>query len=103
MGKLPSEILDAAADLITPEGAWTQDDYEDRPGCFCMVGAVLRVQGKTFGTEDDDPVSRLLAKVMFGTEEVYLIPRWNDEAERTQSEVIQALRTAAEKAREAGQ
>lgn len=106
----PSDILSAAADLIEPEGRWTQGVYARRDGrqvaiqdiedadCFCAVGAIKRITG--------GPVSGYLTDVLngIGRRRGYdHVAAWNDAPERKQAEVVAALRQAAEKAREKGQ
>jgi len=93
----PAEVLGAAADLLEKPGAWTQWGYaSDGRGnpvhytdasaiCFCVRGAVRRVaeeSGTDFSLED------------FGVPK----PSWNDAPERTQVEVVAALREASRQA-----
>lgn len=106
----PSEILSAAADLIEPQGRWTQGVYGRRAGkqvaiehlamadCFCTAGATLRItEGRS-----DRRVEEALLKI--GRRGGYSnIADWNDDPDRTQAEVVSALRQASEKAREAGE
>ncbi len=105
----PSEILSAAADLIEPEGAWTQGAYARLEGglsgygfepgvlCRCAVGGVYGAIGG-FPAEDIASFFRHTPHESIGHFQL-----WNDAPERTQAEVVTALRQAAEKAREAGQ
>lgn len=92
------EVLLAAADLIEPEGAWTQgelahdgdgreaDPLGEEATCWCVSGAIMRAQGDRFlATEKFWPLERLIG----------LFPLWNDAPERTQSEVVAKLREAA--------
>ncbi len=65
-----SDILSAAAVLITPEGAWVQttlardangqrvSPLSDEATCWCATGAVIRVLGTT--DFDFRPYSRLI-------------------------------------------
>lgn len=100
-----AEVLDRAADLIEPKGAWTQGVYAcDEFGndlnpdgqwqpsptavCRCMYGAVAEIAqpngyrcvppSGSWGLPDTD---------------------WNDAPERTQAEVVAKLREAAALAR----
>lgn len=105
----PSEILSAAADLIEPEGRWTQNRFaasadgemrspqEGEASCWCAWGALLRVAADP----SDDAVydASDIAEAVIGGNLVM----FNDAPDRTQAEVVSALRQAAEKAREAGQ
>ena len=99
--------LDEARALIEPEGAWTQGKYaRGKSGreakatsksavCFCAMGAV----GRVFDDSHPNlctPGMPHLAKAA-GTDCIY---QWNDAPERTQAEVIEALRKAAELARQ---
>jgi hypothetical protein len=102
-----AEILNKAADLIEPEGRWTQDGYAkdvigrdiypDDPSavCFCALGAIARAGGFDPDIKPDHPaVTTLHAAVG------EWVPVWNDQPERTQAEVVAALREAAKMAEE---
>lgn len=106
-----ADVLDRAADLIEPEGAWTQGCFARRDDgmpavvdakdatCFCARGAIMRVQGSGTYTS--------AAEVFFahhglGRNNGYIalsIVNWNDTAGRTQAQVIAKLREAASLAR----
>lgn len=100
-----SEILFKAADLIEPEGAWTQGalargadgepvEPEDRDAtCWCISGALMRLSDGQF-YELIKPVERVIGG--------RIIPAWNDTKGRTQAEVVAKLREAATKAQEQG-
>jgi hypothetical protein len=102
---LASEILDGAAALIEPEGRWTQGKYAaDRDGhtvdprspkavCWCARGARARAAG-----EFENRTHDFLRRVVGDRQTI----RWNDDPDRTQAEVVAALRQAAELARKAG-
>lgn len=63
MSALPSiaDVLDAAADLIEPKGAWCDDFAQDKNGnplrygsdpdavCWCALGAVEHATGRALG------------------------------------------------------
>lgn len=90
---LPSEVLDAAAELITPEGAWGQG------GCGnvysnCAMTAIWKA-GKAGG---GNAASAYLHRTLEASDD-YAVFGWNDDPNRTQAEVISALRRAAELAR----
>lgn len=108
----PSRVLDAAADLIEPEGAWTRKVYARRtPGsptsevarsalatCFCMVGAVAHVADMEIAdveAENFKPLTFLSAIL-----HPHAITVWNDS--HTQAEAVAALRQAAALARKEG-
>lgn len=113
-GASVSEVLAAAADLLEKPGAWTQfdnpDEYPDGetardasgnsvPGddptavCFCVFGAIERIcPSPLVGREAD----RLLAASLGMS--TGAIVDWNDAPERTQAEVVTALRQAARQA-----
>lgn len=106
--KLPSQILDAAADLIEPEGRWTQGAFartaKGRPiglrdgaaACWCAVGAIERVVGGAIFTAD-----RAFAFAQRSLQSAWA--PFNDAPNRTQAEVVAALRKAADLARSEGQ
>lgn len=109
---LPSETLTKAADLLTPEGKWTQGAYargksgrsvhEHSPSavCFCALGALWRVGdvGALWRVGDDDWRAKGYLRRVIDT----AIAEWNDDPARTQAEVVAALRKAAELARSEG-
>lgn len=92
-----ADVLERAADLIEPEGAWTRfclaRDAEgnsvlvgsDKAVCFCMEGAIRRVSGWS----DEHPAVDLLERVT----ETIGYGDWNDS--HIQIEVVAALREAA--------
>lgn len=106
---LPSEVLSAAADLIEKPGAWLQDGLAHDAGglaakvtsdtavCFCAEGAIARFVGDYCTTRYFD-VENWLVRVIGKP-----IPcDWNDDPERTQAEVVTALRKASELAKAEG-
>ncbi|MGI4744926.1 MAG: DUF6197 family protein [Janthinobacterium lividum] len=100
-----AEVLDAAADLLTSEGAWTQGAQARRADgkqvmadgpnavCWCLIGATEAADPEYFGTDADRVLYHLL-----GVD----IVEWNDAPGRTQAEVVAKLREAATLAREQG-
>lgn len=107
--KTVSEILSAAADLIEPEGAWTQGHYArgvsgrpvvtvQRAICFCALGAINVAAGLK-PNEDSREAQRVLESILPWPD----VPIWNDDPERTQADVLAALRKAAALAREQSQ
>lgn len=102
-----ARVLRNAADLIEPEGRWTQcaaaRDGEGRkvtPGDpraveWCGAGAIRRVAGG-FGD-----VSDVAERAMNAWRDVvghWLVGSWNDDKGRTADEVVAALRAAADEA-----
>ena len=102
-----ADVLDRAADLIKPEGAWTRgayarDEHNDSidtlhpdAKCFCAMGAVYRAAGasslyKTGRIDVVNDVRKHLITVVGTT-----MASFNDAPERTQAEVVAALRSAA--------
>lgn len=124
-----AEILRAAADLIEPEGAWTQGagsrnaegqdrqelrDSEYDPGeatCWCIGGAVVEAFERANAQDEHDdwepalaPLFKPLCKALGKTsEDPYADSPWvyfNDAPDRTQAEVVAKLREAADLAEE---
>lgn len=101
--KTVADVLTAAADLIEPEGWWTQGATartstgeraviaEPDAACWCMIGAVWEVAGWLGPIGEAE--GALLDLLGVGN-----VARWNDAPERTQAEVVAALRAAAAKA-----
>lgn len=103
-----SEILNAAADLIEPDGAWTQragartsdngfcDTTDPEAVAFCATGAIYRVSRTALGF--DYPTYCKAVDALESQIDRATIARWNDWPDRTQAEVVEALRKAAAKA-----
>jgi hypothetical protein len=99
--KTVADILTAAADLIEKPGAWTQGAFKrgaaGGPFSCCGVGAVYEVNRAAYGSQT--AIDRLDS---FAMRRGYShFAAYNDAPERTQAEVVAALRAAAEKARTA--
>lgn len=113
---LPSTVLDRAADLIEPEGAWTRHRFardsggapvrprDPRATCWCMTGAIIRA-----GNGEVMPYAVFAAKHLgwsantdgpAGIGPTAFVEQWNDRA--TQPEATAALREAAALARSEG-
>lgn len=103
-----AEILNKAADLIEPEGAWTQGALARGPDgfgteseippnavCFCAEGAIQASSGR--GNHSLEKRAFDALRKVLPTD---FIHEWNDKPCRTQAEVVAALRAAAEKAAE---
>lgn len=102
-----SEILNKAADLIEPEGAWAQEYFaRDEHGnfveacdelamCWCVLGAIEFAAGGV-------GVAYSEAQHCLGAIVGEQIDEWNDAPRRTQAEVVAALRQAAKLAEEEG-
>lgn len=113
----PSEILSAAADLIEQPGKWVQGVYGlGKSGrevklvanavCFCAIGAISKVGGShdfDYRNDRTEAAIAALRETLKADGRGSHIPLWNDSPERSASEVVSALRQAAEKAREQGQ
>ncbi|RYG90143.1 MAG: hypothetical protein EON59_00755 [Alphaproteobacteria bacterium] len=109
--KTVAEVLDAAADLIEPEGAWTKGafardisgkdtslfGYRGKAVCWCLLGATQEAAG-----DDDDGVADHFFAQFLGAAAQDGLACWNDAPERTQAEVVAKLREAAELARQGG-
>jgi len=99
-----AEILNAAADLIEPDGAWTQGalartkrwreigPHEGNAACFCAAGAIRKVA-------EFFPASRSVAWNLSSDEALFLgyetLPDFNDAPTTTQADVVALLRRAA--------
>lgn len=108
----PSEVLERAAALIEPAGRWIKRDYarysrrgrlsvdptDPRAGCFCLRGAVWCVEGCP-----DGATRRFLDRYFHTISGGFSPVAFNDDAGRTQAEVVTALREAADLARSEGQ
>ena len=91
-----SEVLDRAADLIEPEGAWTQGaSFRNAGGdavdgdsadvtCRCLVGAISAVTDYDFSVSA--PAYPFLEKLVADDAAV-----WNDKRKRTQPETIHMM------------
>jgi hypothetical protein len=88
-----ADVLERAAELLTPEGAWAQHIwyFNTERTCFCMIGAVAAVDGKAPSIVECE-LRDLFASVI-GVERTP--SAWNDDPERTQQEVVDALKAAA--------
>jgi len=116
---LPSEVLAKAADLIEPEGRWIQGAYaKDAVGeevyppsgdavCFCTYGALYMASGRPREMRDAEhgPAAYYLRRAIGRELQRYgrRLDKWNDRRDRTQAEVVAALRKAADLARSEGQ
>ncbi len=103
----PQEVCRAAAELLEPEGRWTQDAYaRDSRGssaverlsptavCWCIAGGIDRSIG-AIGTVAGLEARKLVARVL-NLSAGYGAALWNDTPGRTQAEVVAVLRRAAE-------
>lgn len=89
-----SEILERAASLIEPEGAWQQGGYGDGGLPTCIGGAVnLALGRRSWDAPYMDSTVQFLNGFVGG------VAHFNDAPGRTQSEVVAKLREAASKAR----
>ncbi len=104
-----SDVLEKAAELIEPEGRWTQNAFaRDRSGqtvswgdpmavCWCARGAIARAADG----QDTMRAYRVLRSILpeVSRRSVDPVANWQDAHDRQQSEVVAALRAAAEAAR----
>lgn len=115
-----ADVLERAADLIEPEGAWTTRAYArtargheigpEYPGatCFCAMGAIRRAahndhvltHGALRLVGTGLPPGRDFYAHTGGSAYAAAVAQWNDAPGRTQTEVVQALRKTASLARE---
>ena len=95
-----ADVLTQAADLIERDG-WCQRAFRGDNGEHCASDALMRASGMAPGD-----TGSWEQKAMFDAACQYVyphtggwgIPSWNDEPQRTQAEVVAALRAAAEQA-----
>lgn len=89
------EVLLAAADEIERDG-WCQGRAHSRDGRHCALGALGGAAPDQMAFDSAKHVlSRWLDVSLFGG-----IQHWNDQGERTATDVIAALRAAADSVRE---
>jgi len=98
-------VLLRAADILDKPGAWMQLDYaRDAIGlstdpldpdavCFCTMGAIMRAAGAV----DPDRGDAYEVIGAFSDHVHRDVGFWNDAGNRTQAEVVAALREAAGK------
>lgn len=109
MSKTVAQVLSDAADLIEPEGAWTQGAYArgksrrevvnpKRAVCFCALGAINVAAGEKRTGVDAVHYHSFFHKAA----KISDVLDWNDAPERTQSEVVAKLREASKLAAECG-
>ena len=101
--KTAKEVLLTAADIV--EKGWTQGVFatnafgkgvpvESPEACsFCVLGALDKAAETGIG----EMAWREAEKALFRTVRSPSLPAWNDAPERTQAEVVAALREAASK------
>lgn len=106
-----AEVLDKAADLIEPEGAFTQGvmartasgepcgEWRPTAASFSVLGAINRITGRR-----SQEAFAFFANHLAGPKSAWRsssvdMATWADAPERTQAEALAALREAADKAR----
>ncbi len=109
--KSPAEVLGAAADLLESPGAWTQgqcargedkswpNPEDEEATCWCGVGATMRIAYFVYGL--GSPVEGAAINALHayaGSLGYRSFGAFNDAPERTQAEVVAALREAARQA-----
>ena len=92
-----AEILNAAADLIEPDGAWTQNEYTHELYAFCPLGAIAHVMGIGATKASSTPAARVLSAMINPKDECAgrVVSRFNDHLTTTQADVVALLRRAA--------
>ena len=95
-------MLERAANLIEPEGAWGQGGSEPRvkgrDGCHCADTAIFDMAGNASHTFRN--ACRIFFAHCIGGKSQFDTYKWNDTFGRTQAEVVAKLREAAALARE---
>ena len=103
MKKPASLILTEAADLLEPEGAWVQRSFAKGPEgqsypqpeaecSWCALGAILKASGGVRAAAGGYHDAVLFLRQVHGFQHTVF---WNDAPDRTQAEVVQAIRDAA--------
>lgn len=97
------DVLRAARERLTPDGAWTQgygardangkpiDPKSPRAVCWCLIGALAAA-----GAEEKQIFYAAQWLTTAGSWNT--LPRWNDDPSRTQAEVLAAFDAAIEAA-----
>ncbi len=97
-----ADILNAAADLLEPEGAWIQGAFARDANrhqvyygssdacCWCVSGAIRKVAGTSM--IDAQPVLDYFTRFI----RVVVLSRWND-CQKSSKPILKALRGAAAK------
>lgn len=95
----PVMVLEGALEILLKDNAWTQKAFaRDGLGeicspnseyacCFCIIGAMRKVCGADYGA-----VLRAM-QPLIETIESGSIPTWQDDKDRSLSEVLSAIRT----------
>lgn len=102
-----ADVLNAAADLLEPEGRWTQGAYARKADgtelqtplaksatCYCMFGA-MAVACRTNPENGGNAKYSKAVTAVLDSLRISSIDFWNDRPARTQAEVVHALREAA--------
>lgn len=102
-----ADVLERAADLIAPKGAWTRTiaardsndnevpPYSPRAVCWCIEGAIAAVTRHKWASAafEAEPACRFLKERLRNPYE------WNDASRRTRAQVVAKLREIAAAAR----
>lgn len=105
-----SQVLSEAADLLEKPGAWTQgvfarnakgentglSEIRGKAVCWCVLGATAASAGSNLGLSS---AADHFLRDFLGVEE---LGSWNDAPDRSQEEVVDALRRAAALAKDQG-
>lgn len=98
--KTVADVLEAAADLIEPEGRWAQDIFYKRGDCYCLVGALREAAGAGSAIAvERGPIADAVHAAR-GPDDRVMLHDWNDAPGRTQAEVVAKLREAASLSRQ---
>ena len=104
-----SEVLEAVAELLSPEGRWTQRVFArncvglpinpESPSatCWCLQGAIQRIAGEN-GSIGTLTTIAYAVSAQIPTKEAS-ISVWNDRHDRTQQQVVTVAKLAAARAR----
>jgi len=93
----PGEILNKAADLLEPDGAWTQIDANLMATCPGGTCAALAIGAVASDVARDRALTAFSQFLGYDGSQIH-IWHWNDDPSRTQAEVVAKLREAAQSA-----
>lgn len=89
------EVINSAAALIERRG-WCQGQMVDAKGCLCLIGGLKEVV-ETLPFLEQKPAFIKARDAIQNHLNDFALDKWNDAPERTQKDVVMAMRLCAEK------